>query len=130
MNQTNEKKLAQECLDAILNLKMGSLAQLIKSLQEQFGAQQDLEQPEEGEAKVEEKKTFRIKIVELGTSTKIPCLRALQKIYTGLSLSEISNMYKVGDLNKEYINKEAADEDIKALEAIGNGFKVELSEVK
>ena len=117
-----EKKV----FDSILELKQAELEKVISALVEEFGLGASDVAEEEVEVKVEEKRTFKIKISNLGTAqSKIPCIRVLQTLFQGVPLGQIMGMYALGELDKEFINKEEAEKTLALFNNIGFDFKAE-----
>ena len=125
------KLTVQEIVEAVENLTVMELAELVKALEEKFGvsaaAPVAVAAPVAGaagaEAEAEEKTSFDVVLTDVGSS-KIKVLKVVREI-TGLGLAEakalIDNLPKA---IKEGVSKEEAEELKKKLEEVG--AKVEL----
>ncbi len=125
------KLTVQEIVEAVENLTVMELAELVKALEEKFGvsaaAPVAVAAPVAGaaaaEEQVEEKTSFDVVLTDVGSS-KIKVLKVVREI-TGLGLAEakalIDNLPKA---IKEGVSKEEAEELKKKLEEAG--AKVEL----
>ncbi len=125
------KLTVEEIVEAVENLTVMELAELVKALEEKFGvsaaAPVAVAAPVAGaagaEAQAEEKTSFDVVLTDVGSS-KIKVLKVVREI-TGLGLAEakalIDNLPKP---IKEGVPKEEAEELKKKLEEVG--AKVEL----
>ncbi len=125
------KLTVQEIVEAVENLTVMELAELVKALEEKFGvsaaAPVAVAAPVAGaaaaEEQAEEKTSFDVVLTDVGSS-KIKVLKVVREI-TGLGLAEakalIDNLPKA---IKEGVSKEEAEELKKKLEEVG--AKVEL----
>ncbi len=125
------KLTVQEIVEAVENLTVMELAELVKALEEKFGvsaaAPVAVAAPVAGaaaaEEQAEEKTSFDVVLTDVGSS-KIKVLKVVREI-TGLGLAEakalIDNLPKA---IKEGVSKEEAEELKKKLEEAG--AKVEL----
>lgn len=117
-----EEKIAY---DAILSLDKASVMRLIETLSRQFDSK-ELDTADDEEVKVEEKRTYKISISQVGEGTTVPLVRILQGLFPGRPLIELKSMCVVGEINKEFLNKEEAEAVLAKFAAIGKGLEAKL----
>lgn len=119
-----------EILDAIANMTVLELSQLIKEMEEKFGvsaaaAAVAVAAPAAGgggAAAAEEKTEFTVNLTNAGAN-KVNVIKVVRAV-TGLGLKEAKDLVEAGGKVKEGVSKADAENFKKALEAAG--AKVEL----
>lgn len=125
INNQELNKEAKAVYDAILSLDKASVARLIAALLKQFGSiESDVSEDEE--VKVEEKRTYKINITQIGEGTTVPLVKIFQGLFPGTPLIQLKSMCIVGEINKEFLNKEEAEEMLGKLTSIGKGLQAVL----
>ncbi len=119
----------QKILDAVKELTVLELAELVKAMEEEFGVQAQAPvavaaaAPAAGGTEEEEKSTFNVVLKEVG-SNKIAVIKAVKDLL-GIGLTDAKNLVESAPKAiKEGVNKEEAEEIKKKLEEAG--AKVEL----
>ena len=115
----------EQILEAIENMKVLELNELVKAAEEKFGvsASAPVMMGGGGAAAVEEKTEFDVMLLEAGSS-KVGVIKAVREI-TGLGLKEAKDLVDgAPKAVKEGVSKEEADQVKEKLEAAG--AKVEV----
>lgn len=126
-----EEKKVEKIIQAIENLSVGELAELVKQLKEKFGitstptpAPTPAVAPAPQEKTKDKKATFNVVLVQAGAS-KISVIKAIKELIPDMGLKEAKDL--VESVPKQIlsgVNKEKAEEAKKKLESAGG--KVEL----
>ena len=115
------KLSVQEIIDAVKELSVLELADLVSAAEEEFGvsAAAGVAVVAAGPAEAAEEKTeFDVELTEVGAE-KIKVIKVVREI-TGLGLKEAKDMVEsVPKVLKEAVSKDEADELVKKLEEVG-----------
>ena len=114
------KLTAQELIDAIKELTVLELNELVKACEEEFGvsAAAGVVVAAAGPtAEVEEKTEFDVELTEVGAE-KVKVIKAVKDI-TGAGLIEAKGLVEKGGVIKENVAKEEAEKMVEALKAAG-----------
>lgn len=123
----------EEILDAIANMTVLEVSELVKAMEEKFGvsaaapvavAAGAAPAAAEGGAAAEEQTEFDVILKGFGDGKKIPVIKEVRTI-TGLGLKEAKELVEAGDKPlKEGISKEEADQLKEKLEAAGATIEI------
>jgi len=116
----------EEIIDAISNMKVIELAELVKELEDKFGVSASAPvamagmMPMAGAAPAEEEKTsFDIELTEIGEQ-KIKVIKTAREVIPGLGLKEAKTLVESAPkVVKEGCTKEEAEEIKKKFEEVG-----------
>ena len=115
------KLSVQEIIDAVKELSVLELADLVSAAEEEFGvsAAAGVAVVAAGPAEAAEEKTeFDVELTEVGAE-KIKVIKVVREI-TGLGLKEAKDMVESAPkMLKEAVSKDEADELVKKLEEVG-----------
>ena len=116
-----DKLSVQEIIDAVKELSVLELADLVSAAEEEFGvsAAAGVAVVAAGPAEAAEEKTeFDVELTEVGAE-KIKVIKVVREI-TGLGLKEAKDMVESAPkVLKEAVSKDEADELVKKLEEVG-----------
>lgn len=117
-----------EILDAIANMTVLEVSELIKAMEEKFGVTAAAPvamaaAPAAAEAAEDEQTEFTVKIAGAGEK-KINVIKAVRTIISGLGLKEAKELVEANGVVKENVSKEEAAEIKKTLEDAGAAVEV------
>lgn len=117
-----------EILDAIANMTVLEVSELIKAMEEKFGVTAAAPvamaaAPAAAAAAEDEQTEFTVKIAGAGEK-KINVIKAVRTIISGLGLKEAKELVEANGVVKENVSKEEAAEIKKTLEDAGAAVEV------
>lgn len=122
----------EEILDAIANMTVLQVSELVKAMEEKFGvtaaapvAVAAVGAAADGGEAVEEQTEFNVILKSVNDGAKIPVIKEVRAI-TGLGLKEAKDLVEAGGKAvKEAVSKDEANEIKKKLEAAGSVVEIQ-----